>query len=698
MDAPVIILTRDGRVTLGAGEEPAAAAAGPGKGDDEESRPPSSVPKTKKAKKDDDDETKGACAIPFAGLAALALVAVALGVGLGVGLGGGSSSSAAVSSGPALLSLGFTFNTSASSATNNFLNSSAATLLRCGAANLTAASPSSSSSSFAYISAYDASGNGTWRPVSPCDPINVGRPCPPGFPSISSPAGLCNPATIQSLTASSAASGAPTGPIGAIRVTLFVEESQNPVSVVQSLYDAAAAGALPAGVTVANATSARVSSVLQGTSSSSSSSSGSSGSADLSVIRPTSTSTSTASATSTPTPSSTPTGTPTSTSTSTPTPTSSSTLTPSTTPSLVNSASATPTTSPTGTVTPTSSPTPSPTVSDSPTQTPSRTSSRTPSPTPTPTPTPSPSYEPWIDLNPGYGGPNQFACDRSLRTCIGTFPASRSTVNVISTVTRSQTSGGNAPLPNPPYYVWGSVPDNSGRVFGLPRSGNPVSSISGGTTYTYSSITSTTWEQFDVAMTGASSFTMALTDGRSTVKIFRGTMSSNTGTASSPSAGRNTRAVDITPLGVIVVGESNGDGQAYISTNNASAAFTLLPASPQGSYSRIVASDDGGAIFASVNITGDPVHYSPDGGTTWSSVGLYTNSTIREIACTSDGTLLFIVASDYIYNFNTTSAQLSLDPGPINAVPGGRVVGAMSADGRRRLVRGGGYWLYVGTW
>jgi hypothetical protein len=247
-------------------------------------------------------------------------------------------------------------------------------------------------------------------------------------------------------------------------------------------------------------------------------------------------------------------------------------------------------------------------------------------------------------------------------------------------------------------YYWGVVPSGaSRRVYAVPRSGSPGSGVFGNASSTeaYSSISSTTWEQMDVAPTGASTFIMALTDNGPFVRY------SNDSGASAYTlpAGRNMRAIDITPsASTIVAGESNADGRAYKSTNPADVTFSLLANSPVGAYYRVAMSDDGSVIFVAVTNNGDQVHYSADGGSSWTRIGNTTlTSTVGDIQCTPDGTFLMIF-SDYIYNFNLTSGVFARDPGAISATPGNFVSGGINADASMRYASGTSHlWLYKST-
>ncbi len=157
------------------------------------------------------------------------------------------------------------------------------------------------------------------------------------------------------------------------------------------------------------------------------------------------------------------------------------------------------------------------------------------------------------------------------------------------------------------------------------------------------------------------------------------------------------RAVDMNPsIYKIAVGESNGDGQLYVSTDKAQ-TFSLLPNSPVGAYRKVVMSDSGVVMYAHVALNPSPVHYSADDGASWASVGAL-NSTVNDIVCTPDGGLLLLFTSDYVYNFNLTTGILARESGPISNAAGNFVSGAVNADGRRRIAWGPNLWLYQGTW
>jgi hypothetical protein len=250
------------------------------------------------------------------------------------------------------------------------------------------------------------------------------------------------------------------------------------------------------------------------------------------------------------------------------------------------------------------------------------------------------------------------------------------------------------PFPGWP-HVWAVIPTTANgqnaRVFAVRSSGSPVSGIGGSGSVTYSGITSSSWAQFDVVMTSSTTFVMALTDNNGNIKY-----SNNSGvSAFTIPVGRKIKAIKMTPTGsMIVVGETNTDGRAYISTDNSSVKFTLLPNSPVGEYKKIVTSDDGSIIFASISNVTTPLFYSTDTGSTWSVV--MRNNTVNDISCTADGKFLFIHASDYVYNFNLTSGNLAPEEGIISSVVGNRLYGVMSADGKRRLSFGMGEYKYLG--
>jgi hypothetical protein len=334
-------------------------------------------------------------------------------------------------------------------------------------------------------------------------------------------------------------------------------------------------------------------------------------------------------------------------------------------------------------VAPSSSPTPS--VTPSTTPTPSNTPSNT------PTPSVSPSYQPWQTAT--HPGGDWVACDPDLITCLGLYPVTQAWAVVYTG--RAVTSSYAPPFAGMP-HVWAVIPRAQApvRIFGLKRSGSPQSGINNGGETTYNSISSTSWEQMDVAMTGASTFNMALTDNGASVKY-----SGNSGsTFTSLPAGRNMRALDMNPTGTIVVaGESNADGRAYLSTNSSAPSFSLLANSPVGSYKMLTMSNSGSVIVASITNSLDPVFYSADAGASWSSVGL-ANTTANYIQVTADGTFALILTTSYAFVFNVTSGQLAREAGPISSSPANHRFGAMSADGRRRLSVSTSVWMHVATY
>lgn len=240
-------------------------------------------------------------------------------------------------------------------------------------------------------------------------------------------------------------------------------------------------------------------------------------------------------------------------------------------------------------------------------------------------------------------------------------------------------------------HHWAVVPDLSTRqVFALPPNGNLVMQSTGGTT-SYSAISSSTWLQFDVIKTSSSNFIAALTDNNAYVVY------TNTSGASKMNipVGRNMRAIDMTPSGSkILVGESNTNGRLFESTDNSSITFTLLPNAPVGPYKNIQMSDDGNIIYVNIDNSTAPLYYSTDAGNSWTDVGM--NKTVNDIFLTSDGTFLLIASTDYAYNFNLTTGILAMETGTVSVGAGNRVSGAMSFDGRRRLIIGTtGTFLYI---
>jgi len=390
---------------------------------------------------------------------------------------------------------------------------------------------------------------------------------------------------------------------------------------------------------------------------------------------------------------------------------------PSTTPSaLVQavSASNTPTQTPTPSSTrsvsnsPTSSRTPSntpsPTVSDSGTPSNTPSASNTPSNTPsasntpsnTPSVTPSPSFQPWFQFISYATTLDHNFCDPTLTLCIQIYPASLPWCSIYNSSIRNIRLSFAPPFSAAPNvgktHNWAVIPNaTSGRIFGLPKTGSPQSGIANkaGTQVTYSGITSTTWEQFDVVMTSTTAFRMVLTDNGPNIRY-----SNNSGTSAySIPVGRNMRAIKMTPVGSkIIVGESNADGKLFISSNNA-ISFTFLTNAPRGPYKRIVTSDDGNVIYVHIDSASTPLYYSADAGSTFTRILM--NSTVNDVECTADGTFLLIHGNDYLYNFNLTTGSLYKDSGAFNNVAGTHLTGAINADGSERLSIGGvGRWFY----
>ena len=114
-------------------------------------------------------------------------------------------------------------------------------------------------------------------------------------------------------------------------------------------------------------------------------------------------------------------------------------------------------------------------------------------------------------------------------------------------------------------------------------------------------------------MTSANTFNMALTDNNANIR-YSNNSGSSAFTIPIGGSGRQMRAIDMSSSGAhIVVGESNVDGRAYLSTDSA-VSFTLLTNSPIGPYKRILISNSGSVIIANIENATHPVYYSIDAG------------------------------------------------------------------------------------
>jgi ELWxxDGT repeat protein len=378
-------------------------------------------------------------------------------------------------------------------------------------------------------------------------------------------------------------------------------------------------------------------------------------------------------------------------------------------PTISQSSSVSPTISESSSVTPTISITPTPTISTSNSPTPTLSTSNTPSP--------SPSYQPWArtysangaGLSPTGFQLTKYFCDRALYFCIAVWPNSHAWCETWSQTTPGvRTNAFQPPLPTSELFAsWLVVATTElssnwdGLVFSVQDSTRGTTSPSSGRRTTgstvYSSITSNNWQQFDVAMTSANDFNMALTDNNANIRY-----SNNSGASAFTipigGSGRQMRAIDMTPNGtVIVVGESNVDGRAYLSNNSAAVSFTLLTNSPIGPYKQIIMSDDGRVIIANIENSADPVYYSIDYGMTWSSVGL--NHIVNWITCSADGSIVSIHSSRKLFSFYSSSASLIEE----SISFANHRTGAISADGQRKITIGNnvnnvqadlGVWIY----
>jgi hypothetical protein len=211
---------------------------------------------------------------------------------------------------------------------------------------------------------------------------------------------------------------------------------------------------------------------------------------------------------------------------------------------------------------------PSSTPTSSPSNTPTPTPSVTPSISWSPSPGSSPSYQPWartINANGAGLSPTgyqltKYFCDRALYFCIAVWPDSHAWCETWSQTTPGvRTNSFQPPLPYSELFSsWLVVATTElssnwdGLIFSVQGSVRGTTSPSSGRRTTgstvYSSITSNNWQQFDVAMTSANAFNMALTDDNANIRY-----SNNSGASAFTipigGSGRKMRAIDMNPNG-----------------------------------------------------------------------------------------------------------------------------------------------------